>query len=108
VRKGLAASGLFKYVVGPSNQLQPNYVLEGSINSLYGDFQNLNAPAAVMEVEFFLHREQADNPGLVMQKRYLKSVPLSSRSADALVKGWDQALEGILAELISDLKAAKL
>jgi ABC-type uncharacterized transport system auxiliary subunit len=104
VRKGLAASRLFKYVVGPSNQLQPNYVLEGSINALYGDFRNLNAPAAVLEIEFFLHNEDGANPGIVMQKRYGKSVPLNSRSPEALVKGWDQALEAILATLVADLK----
>src|SRR4029450_9461366 len=30
VGRGLGASQFFKYVVGSSNQLQPNYVLEGS------------------------------------------------------------------------------
>jgi ABC-type uncharacterized transport system auxiliary subunit len=108
VRKGLAASRFFKYVVGPSNQLQPNYVLEGSINALYGDFRDLNAPAAVLEIEFFLHNEDAANAGIVMQKRYVKSVPLTSRSPEALVKGWNQALEAILATLVSDFKAANL
>ena len=108
VRKGLAASGFFKYVVGPSNQLQPNYVLEGSINALYGDFRNPNAPAAVLEIEFFLHNEDTAQPGVVMQKRYVKSVPLNGRSPEALVKGWNQALEAILAALVSDFKTANL
>lgn len=108
VRKGLAASRFFKYVVGPTSQLQPNYVLEGSINALYGDFRNLNEPAAVLEIEFFLHNEDAANAGFVMQKRYMKSVPLTGRSAEALVKGWNQALEAILAMLIDDFKTANL
>ncbi|HYA30357.1 MAG TPA: hypothetical protein VEI95_16200 [Acidobacteriota bacterium] len=105
VRKGLAASGVFKYVVGPSNQLQPNYVLEGSINTLYGDFRNLTAPMAVLEIEFFVHNEDGANPGIVMQKRYLKSVPISGRSPDALVKGWEAGLNEILVALAADLKA---
>jgi hypothetical protein len=42
--------------------------LEGSINALYGDFRNLNAPAAVLEIEFFLHNEDTANPGIVLQK----------------------------------------
>jgi len=108
VRRGLGASQFFKYVVGPSNQLQPNYVLEGSINALYGDFRNLNAPAAVLEIEFFLHNEDTANPGIVLQKRYLKSVAISTRSPDALVKGWNTALNEILAALLTDLKAVKL
>jgi cholesterol transport system auxiliary component len=105
VRKGLSASQVFKYVVGPSNQLQPNYVLEGSINALYGDFRNAKMSAAFLEIEFFVHNEDAANPGIVMQKRYVKSVPLSERSPEALVKGWNDALNEILTALIADLKA---
>ena len=107
VRKGLAVSPAFKYVIGPSNQLQPNYVLEGSVNALYGDFRNLNAPSAVLEIEFFLHNEDSANPGVVMQKRYMKTVPLSGRSPDALVKGWGQALGAILSDLNTDLQKVK-
>jgi cholesterol transport system auxiliary component len=106
VRRGLAGAGVFKYVVGPSNQLQPNYVLEGSINALYGDFRNLTAPAAVLEMEFFLHNENGANPGIVLQKRYVKSIPIGARSPDALVKGWNDALNEILIALVTDLKAA--
>ena len=106
VRKGLAASQVFKYVIGPSNQMQPNYVLEGSINALYGDFRNFNAPAAVLEMEFFVHNEEAANPGIVMQKRYMKSIAISARSPEALVKGWNDALNDILLALAADLKAA--
>lgn len=106
VRRGLAASRVFKYVVGPSNQLQPNIVLEGSVNALYGDFRNLNAPAAILEMEFFLHNEDTGNPGIVMHKRYPKSVAINGRSAEALVKGWNDALNEIVAALIADLRAA--
>ncbi|HEY2921007.1 MAG TPA: ABC-type transport auxiliary lipoprotein family protein [Candidatus Binatia bacterium] len=107
VRKGLAASPAFKYVVGPASQLQPNFVLEGSVNALYGDFRNLNGPSAVLEIEFFLHNEDAGNPGIVLQKRYAKTVALSGRSPEALVKGWSQALGSILTDLSSDLQKAK-
>jgi len=106
VRKGLAASQVFKYVISPSNQLQPNYALEGSINALYGDFRNLNAPAAVLEMEFFVHNEDGANPGFVMQKRYMRSIAISARSPEALVKGWNDALGDILVALAADLKAA--
>ena len=107
LRKGLAVSPAFKYVIGPSSQLQPNYVLEGSVNALYGDFRNLEKPAAVLEIEFFLHNEDSANPGIVLQKRYTKTVSLSGRSPDALVKGWSQALSAVLSELNSDLEKIK-
>jgi cholesterol transport system auxiliary component len=108
LRKGLAASELFKYVVGPANPLQPNYVLEGSINALYGDFRDPNRPVAVLEIEVFLYNQDPAAAGVSLQKRYEKSVPLSEKSPEALVKGWDQALADIVAALVADLKAANL
>jgi cholesterol transport system auxiliary component len=108
LRKGLAAAHVFKYVVGPSNALQPNYVLEGSVNALYGDFRNLSKPAAVLEIEFFLHNEETANSGILLQKRYTRAVPISGRSPEALVKGWSQALEGIISLLVGDLEKTNL
>lgn len=108
LRKGLASASQFKFVVGPANPLQPNYALEGSINSLYGDFRNAAQPAAVLEMDFFLYRENSNDQAVVIQKRYVKSVPLNAKSPEALVKGWDQALQEIIAALAADLKAAKL
>jgi len=108
LRKGLAASELFKYVVGPANPLQPHYVLEGSINALYGDFRDPNRPVAVLEIEVFLYNQDPAAAGVSLQKRYEKSVPLSEKSPEALVKGWDQALADIVAALVADLKAANL
>jgi cholesterol transport system auxiliary component len=108
LRRGLAATEVFKYVIGPSNQQPANYFMEGSVNALYGDFRNLNAPAALLELEFFLHNDDRASPGIVLHKRYLKSVPINARSPEALVKGWNEALSEIISSLAADLKAAKL
>jgi cholesterol transport system auxiliary component len=108
IRKALAASHQFKYVLGPSDAQQPNYVLEGSVNALYGDFRNPKQATAVLEIEFFLYNENSANPGIVTQKRYTKSVPLNERSPEALVKGWNQALAEIVAALAADLKNVNL
>jgi ABC-type uncharacterized transport system auxiliary subunit len=106
IRKGLIGSHLFKYVIGPASQLQPSYVLEGTVNALYGDFRNTDSPRAVLEMEFFLTSEIPANPGILMQQRYAKSIPLSGRSPEALVQGWNEALDEILTSLTADLKAA--
>ena len=107
-RKSLAASGKFKFVIGPSSSLTADYSLEGSINSLYGDFRNSNAPAAVLEIELFLHNENPAQSGLVFQKRYLKAVALKGKSPDALVRGWSEALDAIVAMFVADLSERKL
>jgi cholesterol transport system auxiliary component len=108
LRKGLAAAHQFKYVLGPADAQQPNYVLEGAVNALYGDFRNSSQPAAVLELEFFLYNDNSNNSGLVAQKRYLKSIPVNERSPEALVKGWDQALQQIVAALAADLNSMNL
>jgi cholesterol transport system auxiliary component len=106
VWKGLAGSQVFKYVISASSPLQPSYVLEGAVNALYGDFRNSDSPRAVLEMEFFLTSEIPQKPGILLQKRYAKSIPLSGRSPEALVKGWNQGLEEILTSLVADLKVA--
>ena len=108
VRKGLAAASAFRYIVGPATELTAKYVLEGSVNALYGDFRNLNAPAAVLEIEFFLRKENSSNPGIELHKRYEKSVAIGQRTPEALARGWDQALQEIVANLVEDLDKAKL
>src|SRR6516162_5767372 len=72
VRKVLIDSQLFKYVISSSHSLQPSYVLEGSVNALYGDFRNANSPRAVLEMEFFLTSEIPAKAGILMQKRYAR------------------------------------
>ena len=106
VRKGLTQSRIFEYVINSSSQLQPTHRLDGIVNALYGDFRNISASRAVLEIEFFLSKQLPTGTEIVMNKRYSKAVPLSGRSPDALVKGWDEALDGILTSLIADLKSA--
>jgi hypothetical protein len=55
-----------------------------------------------------LYNENTNNSGLLAQKRYLKSVPVNQRSPEALVKGWDQALQEIIAMLTADLNSMNL
>jgi cholesterol transport system auxiliary component len=106
IRKDLTASQVFKYVISASSPLQPSYVLEGTVNALYGDFRNANSPRAVLEMEFFLTSEIPAKAGVLMQKRYAKVVPVQGHSPETLVKGWNEALESIVASLVADLKTA--
>lgn len=105
IRIGLADAQAAQYVVGTSSQLEPTHVLEGTVDAFYGDFRDTSASKAVLEMEFFLSKESPTKAEILMRKRYAKAIPLNGRSAEALVKGWDQALSEIIAALAADLKA---
>ena len=104
VRKWLSESGQFKYVVDSSNNVDANYILEGNVSELYGDFRTPNTPKAVMGIQFFLIEETSTNPQITFQNNYRREVVLSSNSAGELVKGWNEALQQILTALAGDLK----
>jgi len=105
VRRALAQAQVAQYVIGTASQLEPTHYLEGSIDALYGDFRDVNMPKAVLEMEFFLSKESPTKAEIVTRKRYVKSMAVNGRSPEALVKGWNDALNEILAALIADLKA---
>jgi len=104
VRKWLSESGQFKYVVDSSNNVEPDYVLEGNVSELYGDFRATNEPKAVLGIQFFLTEETSTNPKIVFENNYRREVVLSFNSAGELVKGWNEALEQILTDLQGDLR----
>lgn len=107
LRKGLAQSQVFRHVIGASNQLQPTHVLEAAVSALYGDFRNSGEPKAVLEMEFFLSKNADGRSQVVMEKRYAKAINIARRSPEALVQGWNRALEETLAALAADLESIK-
>jgi cholesterol transport system auxiliary component len=106
VRRGLAEAQASQYVVGTSSQLDATHVLEGTVDAFYGDFRATSAPKAVLEMEFFLSKEAPTKAEILMRKRYSKAIAVNSRSAEALVNGWNQALGEIITALAADLTAA--
>ena len=108
VRKALAQSRVFEHVIGSYTDLPTNYRLQGVVNSLYGDFSKSAAGQAILSMEFFLNKKTPAGEEIVLAERYTKSAPVGSRSPDALVKGWDKALEDILQSLVASLKSANL
>ena len=100
----LQASGLFESVVDSSSPLQAEYVLEGNVRSMYGDYRG-TAPQAVLELQVFLMPEAASEERVVLQRSYSKRTDISENSAEALVAGWNQCLTELLTELEENLKA---
>jgi cholesterol transport system auxiliary component len=110
VERWLASSGAAGQVVPGSSQVAPTYVLEGSVQALYGDYSNPAQPIAVLAVEFLLldERAAADIPRIVLHKTYRHEAPLKGKGPQVLVANWGEALKAVLTALEADLAAADL
>jgi len=104
LRQWLARSGLFEYVTDAAGQVEPTYILEGTVSSLYGDYRDGAAPQAVLEIEFFLVHDLPAREEILLRKGYRVEIPLKGRSPESLVEGWNNALQQILTALENDLR----
>ncbi|ABA89987.1 protein of unknown function DUF330 [Syntrophotalea carbinolica DSM 2380] len=102
VVRWLTASGLFATVSSSAGPLPPDYLLQGQITELYGDYRD-RQPVAILEIGFlFLQHAAADAP-IRLNRSYRGEVPLTGHEPDALVEAWDTALINILENLEKDL-----
>ncbi len=108
VCKWLTASGLFQYVINSASLIEPAFCLEGAISALYGDYTNLKAPRAVLDIRFFLVQNGAAQPKIVFGKTYHEETSINKTSPEALVEGWNRSLEQILIQFEKDLATYNL
>ena len=104
VRQWVARSGLFGQVADLSSYNEPTFFLGGTVTALYGDFRDISAPKAIMEIEFLLTHNLAAQGQVIFQNRYRREIPMDKASPPALVEGWDEALRQILTDLEKDLR----
>jgi len=103
IRASLANSGLFSTVTGPDSLIKPDRVLQIYVTELYGDFRDAKQPAAVLAMHVVFASFGGD---VILQKEYSRHVTIQKNTAAAVVAGWDQALDEIMGELVSDLNSA--
>ncbi len=104
LRQWLVRSGLFEYVTNAAGQVEPTYILEGTVSSLYGDYRDGAAPQAVLEIEFFLVHDLPAREEILLRKGYREEVTLKGTSPESLVEGWNNALQQIFTALENDLR----
>jgi len=104
----LAAAGIFKEVLPAAANADGNFVLEGFVSELYGDYRDEAKPAAVLTGKFFLIDNRLLSGVPVWQTELKQRVPLSTRSPDALAAGLNTAWSAMLADLSREVAAAKL
>jgi cholesterol transport system auxiliary component len=102
----LARAGPFA-VSGPESTLPAHYVLEATVTELYGDFRPGGAPAAVLAVQFTLIDQTGARPQAVLERSIARRIDIPQVSADALVRGYGEALAEILTELSTELQAVR-
>ena len=105
VGQWIEQAGIFEDVLRPGSLALPNYLIEGNVIELYGDYRNQAAPKAVFKIQFYLLKasDLGDGPTIVFGKTYESEKPIGSATPPNLMNGWNLALEDILGEFLSDL-----
>jgi uncharacterized lipoprotein YmbA len=99
--RALGAARVFSIVVPAGTALEPDWVLDVFVGSLYGDGRAMEKPMAVLSMTFFLRNSEAAVP--VWTKTYEKRVPFTTGSASSYIGAQNTALGEILAEVSRDL-----
>lgn len=103
VQKWLAGSGIFANVISIPGKIVPDYILEGTVTSLYGDYSVEEQNYAVIGIQFFLISEATAASEIVFQKHYQRKIPFNTATPQSLVNAWNIGLKELLTEFESDL-----
>jgi len=104
----LAGSQLFAAVMDSGGEGEHQYVLDGSVSELCGDYADVNSPKAVVAARFFLLDDSGADTRVVFQKAYRKEAALDGQTPEAMAAGLGAAYREMLAGLTADLGAAQL
>jgi uncharacterized lipoprotein YmbA len=102
----LDRSGPFKTVAEPESGSAAPYVLEATVTELYGDVRPGQPAAAVLAMRFVLIDQTGARPKTSFERTHDRRVSLQRTTPDALVRGYGEALAGILTDLTTDLRGA--
>ena len=106
IRGYLRDSDYVRDVVAQGEGLPVDATLEPALLELSGDFSNPAEPVAVLTLRI---RVLAGPSGAapereILLKTYTRRIPLSQRTAVAVVAAWNRALGEIMAEFLADMK----
>jgi ABC-type uncharacterized transport system auxiliary subunit len=102
----LSADGCFGAVVGMGSPATPDTFVEIDISQLYGDIRKSGSPCAVLAMQVVFVKATKGLPGrVILQRDYSRRIPVESATAAAFMKGWNEALVEIFAEVASDFRS---
>jgi cholesterol transport system auxiliary component len=101
----LRGDGCFRAVVQAGSAVKPDTLVEINLSQFYGDIRHPGNPCAVLAMELIFLDATNGLPGrVILQRNYLRQIPVRSTAPAALMEGWNQALAGIFAEVASDFR----
>ena len=106
--RALSTAHVFAAVAPSTVTIDPDWVLDGFVDALYGDARASDKTSAALSITFFLRRQAGDAGVPVWSKTYERRVPFATGSASAYVTALNMAFGDILAELARDLSAQNL
>jgi len=106
--RSLVTAKVFTNVSRPGVTASADWVLDGFVGALYADTRDAKQPAAVIEVTYYLSRDDGGVSSPVWSQAYRKQIAVASSSTSAYVNALNTAFSEILADLARDLAAAPL
>jgi len=103
-RQWLSESGVFANVVDTFSSVDYDYMLEGDIQAVYGDYRSETKPNAVMEIEFVLIDEHLKKDVIIFNRKYRSVQSIDKINASLLAEGLNASLAEILTNLEADLR----
>lgn len=100
----LQSSGLVRVVLDRASGLRPDYMWEGRLADLHGDFRDRDDPRAVIRLEFVILDIRPLEPVIIFSRSYAQSVSIKERTPAALVRGWEKGLFKILSDFEREIK----
>jgi ABC-type uncharacterized transport system auxiliary subunit len=95
-------------VTRPGIAVDADWVLDGFVGALHADARDAAKPAAVLEITYFLSRDDGGASAPVWSRTYARRIAFATSDTDAYVSALNAALSEILAELVRDVTAAEL
>ncbi|MCC7374927.1 MAG: membrane integrity-associated transporter subunit PqiC [Verrucomicrobiales bacterium] len=88
--------GSYRLVSTGGSQVVPTYFLEGEVQELWGDYRVADSPKAVLSVAVrLLHPRSGEPMKVEWEQAERREVVMAKAEPDALVAGWNRALEEI-------------